>query len=210
MRVKTFPEIFASYKVYDIVKDELNKTMREVDANKVIKSVISTEAKPEDFLKKMALILRKHVHATKASKIIMNIKERLKGSINYKIEPERIELSKKGKQLLKIYIENKTDATLKLKVGLQQVDRKYTALIFDPVKNFGYTKLVKSKIVDSGKMGVFKFLIKPDVYGIQDLYELRNKKELKITLGMQAEAEGIDGLKTSVERIPVKIVKVKI
>lgn len=99
---------------------------------------------------------------------------------------------------------------IKMKVGVQQVDRKFTALLYDPVKNFSYTKLIKSQIVGPGKAGVFKFIIKPDVYGIQDLYELNDKKELFITLGTQAEADGVDGVKTSVIKIPVKISKVRI
>ncbi len=210
MLVKTFPEFFASYKVYEIVKDVLSKNLREKDVNQVMKELISSGAKPDDYLKKMAMILKRHVHATRASSMIMAIKERLKGLIEYSIEPDSIEISKNGKAVLKVYVQNKTETMLKIKVGVQQVDRKYTALLYDPVKNFSYTKLIKSQFVGGNKMGTFKFMIKPDVYGIQDLYELNEKKELKITLGMQAEAEGINGLKTKVIKIPVKISKVKI
>lgn len=210
MLVKTFPEFFASYKVYEIVKDVLSKNMREKDVNQVMKELISSEAKPDNYLKTLALILKRHVHATKASNIIMRIKERLKALIDVGIQPETIEISKNGKAVLKIYVQNKLEDMAKIKVGVQQVDRKYTALLYDPVKNFSYTKLIKSQIVSPGKMGVFKFIIKPDVYGIQDLYELNEKKELIITLGMQAEVDGIDGIKTKVYKIPVKISKVKI
>lgn len=210
MLVKTFPEFFASYKVYEIVKDVLIKNMREKDANQVIKELISSEAKPDNYLKVLALILKRHVHATKASSIIMRIKERLKSLIDVGIDPEAIEISKNGKAVLKVYVQNKMESMLKIKVGVQQVDRKYTALLYDPVKTFSYTKLIKSQFVNGGKMGVFKFIIKPDVYGIQDLYELNEKKELHITLGVQAEADGVDGVKTGVFKVPVKISKVKI
>ncbi len=210
MLVKTFPELFASHKIYDTVKDVLSKNLREKDVDLVIRELISSEAKPEDFLKKLALILRRHVHATKASNIIMRIKEKLKGLVDFGIQPERIMISKNGKEILKIYVQNKTETTLRFKVGIQQIDRKYTALLYDPVKSFGYTKLIKSQIINPGKMGVFKFVIKPDIFGIQDLYELNNKKELLITLGVQVEADGVDGLRTSVVKVPVKIVKVKI
>ncbi|MCD6576275.1 MAG: hypothetical protein J7K73_03895 [Nanoarchaeota archaeon] len=210
MLVKTFPEFFASYKVYEIVKDVLLKNMREKDANQVIKELISSEAKPDNYLKVLALILKRHVHATKASSIIMRIKEKLKSLIDVGIDPEAIEISKNGKAILKVYVQNKMESMFKIKVGVQQVDRKYTALLYDPVKTFSYTKLIKSQFVNGGKMGVFRFIIKPDVYGIQDLYELNEKKELHITLGVQAEVDGVDGVKTGVFKIPVKISKVKI
>ena len=210
MLVKTFPEFFASYKIYEIVKEELLRNMREKDVNLVFKELLSSDAKPNNYLKKLALILRRHVHTTKASSIVMRIKEKLKGLTEVKIQPESIDLPKNGKTVLKIYVQNKLGTMAKIKVGIQQVDRKYTALLYDPVKNFCYTKLVKSQIVNAGKMGIFKFIIKPDIYGIQDLYELNEKKELHITLGTQAEAEGIDGVKTKVYKIPVKISKVKI
>jgi hypothetical protein len=210
MLVKTFPEFFASYKVYEIVKEELLRNMREKDANLVLKELMSSDVKPDNYLKNLALILKRHVHSTKASSIIMKLKEKLKGLIDIGIQPEVIEIPKNGKAILKIYVQNKLETMAKIKVGIQQIDRKYTALLYDPVKNFCYTKLVKSQIVEGGKMGVFKFIIKPDIYGIQDLYELNEKKELYITLGVQAEADGIDGIKTKVFKIPVKISKVKI
>jgi len=210
MLVKTFPEFFASYNVYEIVRDVLSKKMREKDVNSVIRELINSEAKPDNYLKKLALVLKRHVHATKASNIIMEIKGKLKNLIDVTIQPEEIEISKNGKAMLKIYVQNKLETMIKIKVGVQQIDRKFTALLYDPVKNFSYTKLIKSQIVGPGKAGVFKFIIKPYVYGIQDLYELNNKKKLIVTLGTQAEADGIDGVKTRVTKIPVKISKVKI
>ena len=210
MLIQTFPETFASYKIYEIVKEVLLNNMREVDTNKVISELVGSGVGPEDFLKKMAIILKRHVHATKVSNIILSIKDKLKNLIKFEVEPAKIIISKSGSQILKVYVENRTGTMLKFKVGIQQVDRTYTALIYDSVKSFGYTKLVKSSIIEPDKMGTFKFLIKPDIYGIQDLYDLRNKKKINITLGIQVLAEGVDGLKTFVKKIPVEIVKVKI
>ena len=210
MRVKSFPEFFATYKIYEIVMDVLKKNLREKDAKLVITDLVNQDAKPNDFLKKLALVLKKHTHPTKASNILMKIKERLKELLDVEIEPREIILTKNGKAVLKVRVANRTEAMLKIRVGVEQIGRKYTAIIYDPAKSFGHTKVIKSQIVEAGKVGVFKFIIKPDIFGIQDIYELNKNKELSITLGIQAEADGIDGLKTSVMKVPVKIVKVKI
>ena len=210
MKLETFPEFFVSHKIYEIVKDELEKNMSEKDAKRAILELVNKEPKHNTFLRELGMVLKRHVYAAKSSKIVINIKERLKDLVEYHIRPERIEISKNGEQVMKVYVSNKTETMLKMKVGVQQVDRKYTALLYDPVKNFGYTKLVKSKIVSPGKMGAFKFIIKPDVYGIQDLYELKKHGMLEINLGVQTEADGISGMISSVKKVPVKIVKVKI
>ncbi len=210
MKLETFPEFFVSHKTYDIVKDELGKNMSEKDVKQSIKEMISMEPKPDNFLKELGLVLKRHVYAAKASNIIMNIKERIKELIEFKIKPDKIKISKNGRDVMKVYVQNKTETMLKIKVGVKQVDRKYTALLYDPVKNFGYTKLVKSRIVDAGEVGTFKFIIKPDVYGIQDLYELKKKGELNMNFGVQVEADNFCGTKSTVKKVPVKIVKVKI
>ncbi len=210
MKLETFPEFFVSHRIFDIVKEELKKNMNEKDLKQVIKELISMEPKPESFLKELGMVLKRHVYASKASKIIMRIKDRMRDLVEFKIKPEKIKVSKNGEQVMKVYVENKTETMLKIKVGVKQVDRKYTALLHDPVKNFGYTKLIKSKIVNAEEVGAFKFIIKPDVYGIQDLYELKKKNEINMIFGVQIEADGICGMKSSVKKIPVKIVKVKI
>lgn len=208
MIVKTYPEFFGSYKVYEIVKNVLSKNMRDKESELIIRDLINAEAKSTDFIKKMALLLKKYVAATKSSEIIMALKERLRGLIDVEIEPKQIEMPKTGSKIVKIYVVNNTDTTVKLRAGLQQIDRKYTALIHDTVKNFGYTKIIKTQIVDAGKMATFKFLIKPDVFGIQDLHELTKNKELKITLGTQVEIDNIEGIQSDVKKIPVRITKV--
>lgn len=210
MKLETFPEFFVSHKAYDIVRDELSKNMSEKDVKQSIKEMISMEPNPNNFLKELGMVLKRHVYAAKASNIIMNIKEKLKGLVEFKVKPEKIEISKNGKEVMKVYVENKTETMLKIKVGVKQIDRKYTALLYDPVKNFGYTKLVKSRIVEAGEIGTFKFIIKPDVYGIQDLYELKGKREINMNFGIQVEADNFCGTKSSIKKVPVKIVKVKI
>ncbi len=210
MKLETFPEFFVSHEVYKIVLDELKKNMKEDDAKKVIRELIGKEPNSNTFLKELGMVLKRHVYAAKSSNIVMRIKEKMRDLIEFKIKPETIKISKNGEQIMKVYVNNKTETMLKIKVGVQQIDRKYTALLYDPVKNFGYTKLVKSKIVSPGKMGAFKFIVKPDVYGIQDLYELKKKGELEMTFGVQVEADGVCGMLSSVKKVPVKIVKVKI
>lgn len=206
MQVKVMPEFFVSYKVYEIVMEVLN-SLGEKNCEKILRELINSEPK-EGFLKNLALILKKHFHASKASNVILKIKEKLSRLLTFKIDPKEIEISKNGKEVLRVYVQNNTEVVLKFRVGVQQIDRKYTAILYDPVKAFGYTKLVKSKIIDPSKIGVFKFLIKPDIYGIQDLYDLNKNKEINITLGVQIEAEGVDGVKSKVIKVPVKITKV--
>ena len=157
MLIKTFPEVFTSYKIYEIVKGVLLNNMREVDADRVISELIGSGAKPEDFLKKMAVVLKRHIHATRVSSVILSIKDKMKGLIKFGIEPKKVVISKNGSQVLKVYVENRVGTILKFKVGVQQVDRTYTALIYNPVKSFGYTPLVKSNIIEPGKWGFLNF-----------------------------------------------------
>ena len=207
MIVKTFPELFGSYKVYEIVKNVLSKQVRDKESDLIIRDLINAEAKPNDFIKKMGLLLKKYVSAPKSSEIILSIKEKLRELIDIELEPVKIEMAKTGSKVLKLVVVNNVDTTVKIRAGLQQIDRKYTALIHDNVKNFGYTKIIKTQIVDGGKLATFKFLIKPDVFGIQDLHELNKNKELNIMLGAQVEVDSIEGIQSGVKKIPVRITK---
>ena len=210
MLVKDFPEFFASYNIYEIVDGVLKRNFSSKDVDKILNELMHLEAKPNDFISKLGQVLRKHTYAGKASKILMDIKERLGGLIATDIVPKSIEMTKDEKKVLKVLVENRTDAVLKFRVGVQQIGRAETSLLYDAVKNYCLTKLVKSHIIQPKKVHAFKFYIKPDVFGIHDLYDLKKKKKIKITLGMQAEADGVDGLRTTTEKVDVNIVQVKL
>ena len=210
MMLKEYPECFGSYKVYETVRGVMLNYAREIDIDKMIGTVMADEGSPENFLKKLAVHSKRHMNVNKASKMIMAIKDKLADLIGIHVEPKDITITKNGNDVLKIYVENKTDAMIKFKVGVQQIDRDYTALIYDPVKNFTHTKMIKGFPIEPNKAHVFKFKLKPDVFGIQDLYELKKNNRITITLGMQAAADGIDGMKTALQKIPVNIVRVKL
>lgn len=210
MAMKSFPEFFVCSKVYEVVERVLKRNLRETDVEKVMNEMMLAEAKPDNFVKKLATVLNKHTHATKASGAIMDIKDELKSLIGITVKPKKVELTKSGKVVLEVAVENRTDATLKFRVGIKQLDRAYTAVLFDPVKGYSFTKFIKSSIIPEGKMHVFKFQIKADVFGIQDLYELKQKKKLMILLGLQVDVEGVDGLVSAPEKVEVNFVKVRI
>jgi hypothetical protein len=210
MLTKTYPEYFGSYKLYETVRNILLKNFREVDIENMFNEMNIIDAHPDNFMKKLGQVMQKHAQSTKCSNILMDIKERLSDLIGINVEPPRIVMTKHEKPILKITIQNKTDGMLKFRVGVEQIDRKYTALLYDPVKTFTYTKMIKSHLIEPDKIYAFKFVIKPDVFGIQDLYELKKTGKLNITLGMQADAEGIDGLKSTARKINVEIVKMKL
>lgn len=209
MLTKIYPEYFASYKIYETVRNILLRNMREADVDKVINELGMVDTKPENLIKKLATILQKHVQSMKCSSILTDIKEKLSELVDVDAEPNRIIMTKNESQILKIMVHNKTDTMLKFRIGVEQLDRKVTALLFDPVKSFCYTKIVKSHLIEPDKIYAFKFIIKPDVFGIQDMYELKKSGKLNMSLGFQAEADGIDGLRSRPKKYDVEIVKVK-
>lgn len=210
MLTKTYPEYFGSYKICETVRNVLLKNFREVDIENMFNEMYLIDAHPDNFMKKLGQVMQKHAQSTKCSNVMMDIKERLSDLIGITIEPPRIVMTKNEKPVLKITVHNKTDGIFKFRVGVEQLDRKYTALLYDPVKTFTYTKIIKSHLIEPDKIYAFKFIIKPDVFGIQDLYEMKKTGKLNITLGMQVEAEGIDGLKSAARKINVEIVKMKL
>lgn len=210
MLSKVYPEYFVSYKIYETVREVLLKNLRESDVDKIINEMSLVDSKPDNFFKKLAEVLQKHVQSVKCTNILSDIKEKLMDLIEVKAEPSKITITKNETQPLKLIVTNKTDALLKFRVGLEQLDRKYTALLLDPVKAFTYTKIIKTHPIEPDKMYAFKFMIKPDVFGIQDIYELKKNGKLNITLGYQVEADGVDGLKSKPNKINVEIVKVKL
>ena len=209
MLVKTFPDYFGTYKIYEAVKEVLDKNLRKTDTNKVLAQLKHEEAQPENFMRKLSLVLKRHVHGKRVSSIMMKIKEQISELMDVEYEPEKIEFQKNGNAVLKVRVENKTEAMLKFKVGLEQLDHKNSAIIYNPVKNFTVSRLVKGKIIQAGKIHTYKFKLKPDIFEINDLYELKKKNELNLKLGFQVKAEGIDGFKSKTEKVPVTIYRVR-
>jgi len=210
MLAKIYPEYFASYKIYESVKNVLLKNLREADIEKIFNEMSVAEAKPENLVKKLAAVLQKHVQSMKCASITQDVKEKLIELVDVNVEPKRVEMTKNESVTVKVLVHNRTDTMLKFRVGMEQLDRKVTALLYDPVKAFCYTKIVKSHLIEPDKSYAFKFIIKPDVFGIQDIYELKKNGKLSMTLGFQAEADGVDGLRSRPDKLNVDIVKVRV
>jgi hypothetical protein len=209
MLLKDYPEYFASYKIYEIIRNTMRRYAREQDIEKMLNDMAAKDTTPENFLRQLGLVSKRHMNIDKSSKMIMEITENIGKMIGYSIEPKELVLTKEGRAVLKVMVENKTDATLKFRVGVQQFDREYTAIIFNPVKNYSLTKLIKSSIIDPGKVHAFNFIIKPDVFGVDDLYELKKNNKIRFMIGMQIAIEGVEGMKTRILKLPVDIVKHK-
>jgi len=210
MLVKDFPECFGSYKLYEIARDTMMHYARDIDVQKMIDAIVADGATPADFLRKLAVHSKRHVNASKASEMIMAIKEKISNLIGVYVEPREVRITKDGSETIRVYVENKMDAMFKFKVGMQQLERETTSLLYDNVKSFSYTKMVKAMPIAAGATHVFKFLIKPDVFGIQDIYELKKNSQVSIMLGMQVAVDGVDGQRTPLHKIPVNIVKAKL
>lgn len=210
MLLKDYPECFGSYKIYEVVKKVMLNYARETDIDQIIGAVLADGGAPENFLKKIAVHSKRHLNVNKSSEMVMAIKEKLMDLVGVHIEPKEITVTKDGKDVMSVFVENRTDGLFKFKVGVQQIDRDNTSIIFDPVKNYAHTKMIKSYVIEPNKAHVFKFIIKPDVFGIHDLYDLKKNNSVRITLGMQIAADGVDGLKTNMYKVPVNIVKVKL
>ena len=209
MLVKNYPEFFASYKIYEIVEEILKKNLSTADVKAVLNELMHSEPTPADFIKKLANVLRKHAHSTKASSAILSIKDKMQDLIEVEYEPRVLELTKNETITFKVKVANRTDAILKFRAGLKQLGRQYTAILYDTVKGYSYTKFIKSAIIPPGKMHTYRFVIKAEVFGIQDLYELKEKKKLTISLALQVDAEGVDGMITLPKKIDVNFVKIK-
>jgi len=208
MLVKSYPEYFGTYKVYEAVKNVLDRNLRSKDVELILKELERNEAKPNDFLKKLGMILKRHVHANRASAILMGIRDNMQKLMDIVVEPEKIELTREQKKEIKVYVTNNTDATLKFRVGVKQLNHANSAIVYNPIKNYNTSKLIKSAIIEPEKMHAYKFIIKPEIFEISDLYELKKNGKLKIDLGVQVEADGIDGFKSKIIKVPINIVKI--
>lgn len=208
--IKEFPECFGSYKIYEIARDTMLHYVRDIDVQKMIDAIVADGATPADFLRKLAIHSKRHVNASKASEMLMAIKDKISALIGVYVEPREVKITKDGNETIRVYVENKMDAMFKFKVGIQQLEKESTSLLYDSVRNFTYTKMVKAMPIAAGATHVFKFVVKPDVFGINDIYELKKNNQLSIMLGMQVAVDGVDGQKTLLHKIPVSIVKAKI
>jgi len=207
--INKIPEYFGSPKVYEAVMQILKRNFREKEVEDIINELNKTEnITPENYIKKLAFVLRKYAPSNKITNLLMDLKDKLSSFIYYKIEPKVISMSKDGSQVLRIDISNELGGYFKYKVGIEQMDRKYTSLLYDPVRNFTYTKMIKSYIICPDGVHSFKFIIKPDVFGLQDVNDLNKNKQITINLGIQIKVDGVDGLKSNVEKVPVIINKI--
>jgi hypothetical protein len=209
MLVKEYPECFGSYKIYEIVRNTMMHYARETDIQQIFNAMVADNATPADFLRKLAVHSKRHVNVSKSTEMIMAIKDKLSSLIGVYVEPREVKITKDGSETVRVYVENKMDAMFKFKVGVQQLERESTSLLYDNVKNFSYTKMIKAIPIAAGATHVFKFVIKPDVFGINDIYELKKNNQVSIMLGMQVAVDGVDGQKTPLHKIPVNIVKAK-
>ena len=205
MLVKSFPEYFGTYKIYETVRAILEKNMRKSDISRVESDLEQMGATPETLLRSLGQAIRKHVSSSKASSILLSIKNALAKLIDVEIEPKEIMIKKNGKEVLKVRVSNNLDDLFKVRVGIKQIDRTNSSLIHHTLKGYGVSKMIKSAIIKPGQAHTFKFIIKPDIFDIGDLYELRKNKKLDVKLGVQVEMAGIDGLKTPVERLKLTI-----
>ena len=126
--------------------------------------------------------------------------------VKISINKHEIVIPKNGKDYLKIRVENSIGAPARFRVILSQ-PQKRTAIIYDPKQNATFTKLAKIMIIESGKGHTFNFIIRPDIYMIEDIYTLKKKNEIKIPLTVKVDAN-YDLIKLPSDKVNVTIKRV--
>ncbi len=209
LKIDNYPEFFGSAKIYSTIKSVMQNFAREVEIDDMIKELLGRNAMTSDYLKKLAVISGRYMNSSKSVKMLMDIKTALAKLIRHSVEPSKLELTKDGSLDMRVMVENLAGTLIKFKVGLKQLDRNETSLIYNPVNNITHTQQIKSQVIGPGSVKSFKFILKPEVFSINDLYELKKENSINMQLGLQIAADGVDGMKTEVFKLPLKILKFK-
>ncbi len=203
MKIEMPPEFIPSEEVFKIIVEELEKAAGK-DTQKIMNEIYHENPTEDKFMRTLAYILRRYLPASRINTVLTRIRDRIQSLVKVEINKDEIVIPKDGKDYLKIYVENNIGATARFRVIVSQTQKDRTAIIYDPKTATSHTKLAKAIVIENGKSHTFKFLIKPGVFMINDLHDLKKKKEVKFDLSIKVESN------YDVIKIPTKKVKVTI
>ncbi len=201
MKIEMPPDFIPSEEIFKIIVEELENAAGK-DTQKIMNEIYHENPSEDKFMRTLAYILRRYLPASRINTVLTRIKDRIENLVVVELNKEEIVIPKNGTDYLKVYVENNTGATARFKVSVVQTQKDRTAIIYDPKTATSHTKLAKAIVIENGKSHTFKFMIKPGVYMINDLHELKKKKEVSITLSVKIESN------YDVIKVPQKKVKV--
>ncbi len=186
--------IFGSRQVANTVIDVLSKYLpREVE--KIMADLKTSDAKPENFMRFLAMSLKKRVTTSKAQQIMLEIKHLLARMVKVEF-PAELKFVKNSETIGKIKVTNLCDVPLRVKVKLTQATRKFTSIICLPTDKMPRNEVTREFIIAPGMAHTFNFLFKADVMGVQDLNELKRKGSIDFDVKVEIKSH-IDGIKFS-------------
>ncbi len=203
MKIEMPPDFIPSEEIFQIIVEELEKAAGK-DTKKIMNEIYHENPTEDKFMRTLAYILRRYLPASRINTVLTRIRDRIQSLVKVEINKDEIVIPKDGKDYLKVYVENNIGATARFRVIVSQTQKDRTAIIYDPKTATSHTKLAKAIIIENGKSHTFKFLIKPGVFMINDLHDLKKKKEVKFDLSIKVESN------YDVIKIPNKKVKVTI
>ncbi len=195
------PEFIPSEEVFKIIVEEIEKAAGK-DTEKIMNELYHENPPEDKFMRTLAYILRRYLPASRINAVLTRIKDRIQNLVTIEVNKEEIVIPKDGSDYLKIYVENHIGATARFKVSVTQSQKDRTAIIYDPKTGTSHTKLAKAIVIENGKSHTFRFMIKPGVFMINDLHELKKKKEITFNLTIKVESN------YDVIKLPQKKVKV--
>ena len=203
MKIEMPPDFIPSEEIFQIIVEELEKAAGK-DTKKIMNEIYHENPPEDKFMKTLAYILRRYLPASRINTVLTRIRDRIQSLVRVELDKNEIVIPKDGKDYLKIYVENNTGATARFRVIVTQKQKDRTAIIYDPKTNTSHTKLAKAIVIENGKAHTFRFMIKPGIFMINDLHDLKKKKEVTFNLTISVESN------YDVVKLPNKKVKVTI
>ena len=197
------PEFIPSEEIFKIIIEELERAAGK-DTQKIMNEIYHENPSEDKFMRTLAYILRRYIPASRINMVLTRIRNKIQSLVRIEINKEEIIIPKDGSDYLKVYVENNTGATVRFKVIVTERQKDRTAIIYDPKTNTSHTKLAKAIVIENGKAHTFRFIIKPGIFMINDLHELKKKKEVQFTLAVGVESN-YDVIKLQNEKVKVTI-----
>ena len=205
MKIEMPPEFIPSEEMYNIIIEEIKKVAGR-DSEKIMRDLYRENPTEEKFMRTLALVMRRYLPVSRINKVLTSIRERIANMVKISINKKEIVIPKNGKDYLKVRVENDTGAPVRFRVILSQ-PQKRTAIIYDPKQSATFTKLAKIMVIENGRGHSFNFMIKPDIYMIEDIYTLKKKNEIKIPITIKVDSN-YDIIKLPQEKVNVTIKRI--
>ena len=201
------PEFIPSEKMYNTIIEEIKKVAGK-DTEKIMRDLYRENPSEEKFFRTLALVMRRYLPISRINRALTNIRDKIANMVEVKVDPNELTIQKDGKGYVKIRIINHTGTPVRFKVSLSE-PQKRTAIIYNPKEGVSYTKLAKAMVIEDEKAHSFQFIIKPGVYMIDDLYNLKKKNEIKIPITVKIDSN-YDIIKLPQSKLKITIKRVMV